>query len=130
MLKHELAHSFIRQATNGRCPVWLNEGLAQLVEPQSASRYRSLLAKLFQNGDQAPLHSLEGSFIGLDSSQAAVAYIESLAYVEYIRDSYGMNRISDIMRHLSEAETPEAALKSAINDDYSQLEEELTRHLR
>jgi len=130
VLKHELAHSFIRQATNGRCPVWLNEGLAQLVEPQSASRYRSLLAKLFQNGDQAPLHSLEGSFIGLDSSQAAVAYIESLAYVEYIRDSYGMNRISDIMRHLSEAETPEAALKSAINDDYSQLEEEFTRHLR
>ena len=130
VLKHELAHSFIRQATNGRCPVWLNEGLAQLVEPQSAAKYRTPLTNLFQNGKQTPLQSMESSFIGLDSNQAAVAYIESLAYVEYIRDSYGMNRIADIMRYLSEGQSPEESLKSAIHDDYSQLEEEFARHLR
>jgi len=130
VLKHELAHSFIRQATNGRCPVWLNEGLAQLVEPQSAAKYRSPLTNLFQNGKQTALQSMESSFIGLDSNQAAVAYIESLAYVEYIRDSYGMNRIADIMRYLSEGQSPEESLKSATHDDYSQLEEEFARHLR
>ena len=130
VLKHELAHSFIRQATNGRCPVWLNEGLAQLVEPQSAAKYRTPLTNLFQNGKQTPLQSMESSFIGLDSNQAAVAYIESLAYVEYIRDSYGMNRIADIMRYLSEGQSPEESLKLAIHDDYSQLEEEFARHLR
>ena len=130
VLKHELAHSFIRQATNGRCPVWLNEGLAQLVEPRSASPYRSQLSTVFQNGKQVPLQSLESSFIGYDSRQAAVAYIESLAYVEYIRDTYGINRVGDIMHYLSEGESPESALKSAIHDDYSQLEEEFARHLR
>jgi tetratricopeptide (TPR) repeat protein len=130
VLKHELAHSFIRQATNGRCPVWLNEGFAQLVEPQSAARYRLQLAELFENGKQAPLRILEGSFIGYDSNRAAVAYVESLAYVEYIRDTYGMNRISDIMRDLSEGTSTEDALKSVIHDDYSQLEEEFARHLR
>ena len=130
VLKHELAHSFIRQATNGRCPVWLNEGLAQLVEPQSAAKYRTPLTNLFQNGKQTPLQSMESSFIGLDSNQAAIAYIESLAYVEYIRDSYGMNRIADIMRYLSEDQSAEESLKSAIHDDYTQLEEEFARHLR
>ena len=130
VLKHELAHSFIRQATNGRCPVWLNEGLAQLVEPRSASPYRPQLARLFASGNEAPLDALEGSFIGYSSNQAAVAYIESLAYVEYIRDTYGINRIADIMRYLSEGEAPETALKSAIHEDYSQLEEEFARHLR
>ncbi len=130
VLKHELAHSFIRQATNGRCPVWLNEGFAQLVEPQSAARYRMQLAKLFDDGKQAPLQSLEGSFIGYDSSRAAVAYVESLAYVEYIRDTYGMNRISDLMRDLSEGQGTEEALKSVLHDDYSQLEDEFARHLR
>ena len=130
VLKHELAHSFIRQATNGRCPVWLNEGLAQLLEPQSAAKYRTPLISLFQNGKQTSLQSMEGSFIGLDSKQAAIAYIESLAYVEYIRDSYGMNRIADIMRYLSEGQSPEESLKLAIHDDYSQLEEEFARHLR
>ena len=130
VLKHELAHSFIRQATSGRCPVWLNEGFAQLIEPQSAARYRMQLAELFENGKQAPLRTLEGSFIGYDSNRAAVAYVESLAYVEYIRDTYGMNRISDIMRDLSEGTSTEDALKSVIHDDYSQLEEEFARHLR
>ena len=130
VLKHELAHSFIRQATNGRCPVWLNEGLAQLVEPQSAARYRNSLTRLFESGKQTPLQSMEGSFIGLDSRQAAIAYIESLAYVEYIRDAYGMNRIADIMRYLNEGQSPEESLKSAVHDDYSQLEEEFARNLR
>jgi len=32
VLKHELTHSFVRQITLGRCPTWLNEGLAQLEE--------------------------------------------------------------------------------------------------
>ena len=40
------------------------------------------------------------------------------------------NRISDIMRSLSEGESPEEALKSSIHDDYAQLEEEFARHLR
>ena len=130
VLKHELAHSFIRQATNGKCPVWLNEGFAQLVEPRSASPYRSQLNALFQSGNQPPLQALESSFIGLDSNRAGVAYVVSLAYVEYIRDTYGINRISDIMRDLSEGQSPEEALKSVIHDDYAQLEEEFARHLR
>ncbi|HEU5231215.1 MAG TPA: hypothetical protein VFU50_00035, partial [Terriglobales bacterium] len=82
------------------------------------------------DGKQAPLQALEGSFIGYDSNRAAVAYVESLAYVEYIRDTYGMNRISDIMRDLSEGQSTEDALKSALHDDYSQLEDEFARHLR
>jgi hypothetical protein len=85
---------------------------------------------LFQSGNQVPLQSLESSFIGLNSNQAAVAYIESLAYVEYIRDTYGINRVGDIMRALAEGQSPEEALKSSIHDDYAQLEEEFARHLR
>jgi len=41
-----------------------------------------------------------------------------------------MNRIADIMRYLSEGQSPEESLKVALHDDYSQLEEEFARHLR
>jgi hypothetical protein len=85
---------------------------------------------LFKAGNQARLQDMESSFIGYNSSEAAIAYIESLAYVEYIRDAYGVNRISDMMRYLSEGQNPEEALKSATHNDYSQLEEEFARHLR
>src|SRR6185312_2225186 len=37
ILRHELAHSFINQVTQGRCPQWLNEGIAQMLEPRSLS---------------------------------------------------------------------------------------------
>ena len=50
--------------------------------------------------------------------------------MEYIRNAYGMNRIADIMRSLSEGQSPEESLKSVIHDDYSQLEEEFAQHLR
>src|ERR1700726_3930809 len=35
VLKHELAHSFINQLSAGRCPHWLHEGVAQLLEPRT-----------------------------------------------------------------------------------------------
>src|SRR5256714_2055171 len=39
VLKHELSHSFINQLTRGRCPQWLNEGVAQLMEEKDIARY-------------------------------------------------------------------------------------------
>ena len=32
ILKHELTHSFVYQKTDGRCPTWLQEGVAQWME--------------------------------------------------------------------------------------------------
>ena len=32
VLKHELTHSFVGQKTDGHCPVWLQEGIAQYME--------------------------------------------------------------------------------------------------
>ena len=39
LARHEYAHLLIHQATNGRAPRWLHEGLAQVVEPRSAPRF-------------------------------------------------------------------------------------------
>jgi len=47
VLKHELAHSFINQVSGGRCPQWLNEGIAQALEPKSLSSRGRRLAELF-----------------------------------------------------------------------------------
>ncbi len=63
VLKHELTHSFIASLAGGRCPVWLNEGVAQLMEPRSASMYAQSLAPLFQQRKAIPLSVLEHSFI-------------------------------------------------------------------
>jgi len=102
VLKHELAHSFIREITRNRCPAWLNEGIAQEVEARSTSSYGSRLARLYAAQRQVPLSALEGGWTNLSSAEASLAYAEGLAAVEYIRDTYGMSDVTRILKRLGE----------------------------
>ena len=128
VLKHELAHSFISQLSGGRCPQWLNEGIAQAVEPKQVS-HGQLLAKLFRTEREIPLNALEGSFMQLSSTQATVAYEESLAAVQYISDTYGMSDLPRILERLGQGSSTEAALRATIHSDYGQLEAEVGKYL-
>lgn len=123
VLRHELAHSFINQATQGRCPQWLNEGIAQLVEPKSL-RGGAALAQLFKADRELPLNTLESGFSSFSSEQVQLAYLESLATVSYIRDRYGMSDVLRILGRLGQGESVESALRSTIHCDYRQLQEE------
>lgn len=129
VLKHELAHSFITQLSGGRCPPWLHEGIAQLLEPKSLGSDGRQLAALFKSQQNIPLNALEGSFIRFSGAQAYVAYAESLAAVSYINDSYGMSDIQRILQRLSQGSSTEAALRSTIHSDYAQLESDLAKYL-
>ncbi|MGA8214212.1 MAG: tetratricopeptide repeat protein [Candidatus Sulfotelmatobacter sp.] len=129
VLKHELAHSFINQLSGGRCPPWLHEGIAQLLEPKSLGSDGRQLAQLFKTQRNIPLNALEGSFLSLSGGQAYLAYAESLAAVSYINDSYGMGDIQRILQLLSQGSSTEAALRATIHSDYGQLESELGKYL-
>ncbi len=128
VLKHELAHSFIRQLSGGRCPQWLNEGIAQAVEPKQIA-HGKLLADLFRDQREIPLNALEGSFMQFSSTQATVAYEESLAAVQYISDTYGMSDVQRILERLGQGSSTEAALRATIHSDYGQLEADVGKYL-
>ena len=129
VLKHELAHSFINQLSAGRCPPWLHEGIAQLLEPKSLGGDGHQLALLFKSQRNIPLNMLEGSFMSLSGGQAYLAYAESLAAVSYMNDTYGMSDIQRILQRLSEGSSTEAALRATIHSDYGQLESEIGKYL-
>ena len=129
VLKHELAHSFINQLSGGRCPPWLHEGIAQLLEPKSLGGDGHQLALLFKAQQNIPINALEGSFQSLSGTQAYLAYAESLATVSYINDTYGMSDIQRILQRLSEGNRTEAALRATIHSDYGQLESEVAKYL-
>jgi len=128
VLKHELAHSFISQLAAGRCPQWLNEGIAQAVEPKQVAHGR-LLAELFRTQREIPLNALEGSFMQFSGAQATVAYEESLATVQYISETYGMSDVQRILERLGQGSSTEAALRATIHSDYGQLEAEVGKYL-
>jgi hypothetical protein len=129
VLKHELAHSFVNQASGGRCPTWLNEGIAQAMEGKSLSSDGRRLGQLFRAQQAIPYNMLEGGFMRFSTGEAVVAYAESLAAVQYISETYGMSDAVRILERISQGSSPEAALRATIHSDYGQLEGEVGKYL-
>lgn len=129
-LKHELAHSFIHQKTNGRAPVWLHEGVAQYLEGQRAGQYAQVLVAAFDQKVSLPLLAMEGSFMTLPDEAAAYAYAWSLGVVEYIVSVNGMGDIERLLERIRTEASVEAAVRSALRLDYAQLEAESAHYLR
>jgi hypothetical protein len=129
VLKHELAHTFINRLSGGRCPPWLHEGIAQLLEPRTLGSDGHQLALLFKSQRNIPLNMLEGSFMRFSGAEAYLAYAESLAAVSYINDTYGLSDIQRVLQRLSEGSSTEAALRATIHSDYGQLETEVGKYL-
>jgi len=129
VLKHELAHSFINQASGGRCPQWLHEGIAQLVEPKTLEANGRRLAQLFRGQQQIPYNMLEGNFNRFSTGEAVLAYDESLAAVLYINETYGMGDLQRILQRLSEGSQTEAALRATIHSSYADLANDVGQFL-
>jgi len=129
VLKHELTHSFVSQITSNRCPTWLNEGIAQMEEGKSGASNGHTLAGMFAGGAEIPYNRLEGSFMNFSGMEATVAYAESLAAAEYIRDTYGMGEIERLLERLGQGSSTEAALRSTTHGDYRQLRDDMARWL-
>jgi len=61
--------------------------------------------------------------------EALLAYDESLAAAEYIKDTYGISDIRRLLERIGEGSSTEAALRTTIHSDYGQLQEELRKYL-
>jgi Peptidase MA superfamily len=129
VLKHELTHSFINQVAAGRCPQWLNEGVAQVEEGRQLDGRAPRLAQLYNEGVQLPLNALEGSFMKFSSKEALVAYDESLAAALYIRDNYGMSDVRRLLERVGQGGSLEQAMTDILHLDYPRFERELGQYI-
>jgi tetratricopeptide (TPR) repeat protein len=120
-LRHELTHSFVHWLSKGHCPTWLNEGLAELMEPRSAGMYARELGPLFLERKAIPFSALQYSFTRFSAMQAEIAYAESLAATEYLRDRYGMFEITRMLQSIASGVGPETALTNSTGMDYDTL---------
>jgi tetratricopeptide (TPR) repeat protein len=125
ILKHELTHSFVNQMALGRCPYWLNEGIAQAMEPKTLGYRGAKLGALFQQDHEIPLNALEGSFASFSPTEALLAYDESLATVQYIQATYGVSDLVRLLDKIGHGDSAESALRSTVHSDYRQLQNEV-----
>ncbi len=130
VLKHELTHSFIQQKTHGRCPVWLQEGLAQWMEGQRSGENAAALVQIFDEKRAAPLAALEGSWMRLPPEAAGYTYAWALANVEYIVQTAGMSDVSRILDRIAADDSTEAAIRDVLRGDYNELSQATAEFLR
>ena len=130
ILMHELTHSFVRQKTQGRCPQWLNEGLAQWMEGRRSSVSAGPLIAVYDRREYIPLHQLEDHWTGLGSQAAGYAYAWSLAATETIIAKSGMYGLDAFFEHFANDAAVEPALREGLQITYADLERNTADYLR
>lgn len=129
LLYHEYTHAVVRAITR-RVPTWLNEGLAQFFEGRSIDGSGMMgLREMAAAGKLPPLQALEGSFLGMNSSQAGLAYLLSLSAVRYMDDQYGMYRVKMVLEELAAGADVQKAINTAFLVFYEDFERGWRRSL-
>jgi hypothetical protein len=112
LLRHELIHAFVREAGGPAVPAWLNEGLAQLLQPDAA-RELDLARAALRSRELVPLDALRAAFAKLPSAEPiAVAYAESLLFTAFLDHAYGRETLVRMVRGCRESGDPAAAFEA------------------
>ncbi len=130
VLKHELTHSFVGQKTGGRCPVWLQEGIAQYMEGKRSRSAAGALSAAYERHMEFSLASYESSWMNLPRQTASDAYAWSLAVVESIVVVDGMDDLGRILDRIAAQSATEDAIRAVLHDSYADLMQSTVEYLR
>jgi Peptidase MA superfamily len=121
VLKHELTHSFVAQKTGGRCPVWLQEGIAQYMEGKRSRVNAGTLSAAYEQHMEISLLSYESSWLTLPKDAASNAYAWSLAVVETMMTENSVDDLERILDRIAAGSSTEDAIHAVLHEDYSEL---------
>lgn len=129
ILFHEYAHVVVFDLTRGNCPVWLNEGIAEMFGKRQFDHPAMEAGQAITKESLIDVRRLEGSFSGLSSREAMRAYQQSHSMVNYLVSTYGWHRVNAILSDLGKGMGISSAVASALKD-YSLSYEGLVREWR
>lgn len=124
VLRHELVHIFNLEQTNMQVPHWLTEGLAVSNEGvPPPPDWLPILAERVTQNDLLNLDNMTLAFVRPRSSKEwALAYYQSLLYVEFIKKNYGPDAIHRLLDAYSKGRDDAAALQEACAVEKAQFE--------
>jgi tetratricopeptide (TPR) repeat protein len=113
VLFHEYTHVVVRDVTHGNCPVWLNEGLAEIQGRKEFDHPLSELGKASAKGGLLSFGTLSGSFASLQGKSVDLAYQQSYSLVRYMVSTYGWHTMKSLLTALGEGLIFDTAAKQA-----------------
>lgn len=114
-LKHEYLHSVIDSLTNGRCPGWLDEGLAQWVEGEENPALAEALDQWLKVNQPVSLSLLQGGFTKLRNDMVPAAYAQSLFGVNAIIKAFGLDSLKEYFKKLKNGKSQNIAFQESFN---------------
>lgn len=136
LLAHEFTHTIIHLKTKNRCPIWLNEGLAQYQEYAASYGSADIIRPDFENilqrefiGEQNNLTLSKAQSLiqgGTKNTDIARGYIASYMAVRCIADYYGEQSFDELLSKLGEGKTIDEAMLSVTGRSMSDFENEFT----
>lgn len=133
VLWHEYTHAVIQTKTRGRCPQWLNEGIASYqqskIDPERRENVRALL-EIGKNELPLDWAELEAAFRARSSDGKAVAYLQAFAVADYLFKRYRRYQISALLDRIGETGDAKAALKDVLHTTPELLEKSVLEHVR
>ncbi|MDE0424590.1 MAG: tetratricopeptide repeat protein [Candidatus Poribacteria bacterium] len=100
LLRHEWVHLLVHHLTQGHCPMWLNEGLAQnLARPMFQSE-RFALEHATEKKGLLSFSTLSESFSELPTKSRKLAYIQSAAIADFLIQQFGFPKIRELLYEL------------------------------
>ncbi|MCB0320425.1 MAG: hypothetical protein KDD60_05815 [Bdellovibrionales bacterium] len=83
-VRHELVHAITDFLTGGRCPGWLDEGLAQYLEGDEHPALRSALERWVKESGPISFTALQSGFTKLNRKMVPAAYAQSFYSVNQL----------------------------------------------
>ena len=122
---HEYTHALIYDLAKNRCPIWLNEGMAEYQGSRAGKRHSELLAQALQQDILIPWESLNSQFsTSLSPTQVGLAYQQSESIVEYLVQRYGFWRLRKILTAVSESQAVEEAITEEFHVSQARLQKD------
>lgn len=128
-IRHEYTHALIHALSDGKCPGWLDEGLAQWAEDESNTIAQSSIPRLLIEHQPLRLELLQEGFTKLDYELASVAYAESLFAAKQVITTFGFERIRVFFDGLRQGLRKGTAFERAFSTSEDEFEQKLGRAL-
>jgi tetratricopeptide (TPR) repeat protein len=118
ILEHEFVHALVSSlAKAGHVPVWLNEGLATMLEPDGLDWANQVLSA---DRRRLPFAQLEGSFAELTAEQSAIAYAQSAVAAKKLLDMRGPSAVMQMLQAVGRGTSFESAFQASTFTRYEE----------
>jgi hypothetical protein len=129
-IRHEYTHAVVAELSGKRCPAWLDEGLAQMMEGDVNPLLGPALRKWNDGNKEAmPLEWLQNGFMGLNEQIVPAAYAQSLFSTRLIIDRLGYTAVLKYLDQLRKGETETDAFRVAFGLSSLAFEQKLALHI-